>query len=250
MHKEVSEESHSRDAASLREAFGREGCPVCTVVIETMNQAMDTWNYDGFTDVEHRQVLARIRGFCPLHTWQLAQRDNPFQLAVVYKEILMTVLEEMDHENCEDIRGFHVGGSDWISGVKHFLQGGNPPKEDTAHLYALCPFCRTRAECEQRLVERLVELIRSEEMQDRLRQSTGLCQLHYRQCMQYAHEQRPAQCQVLFACQRLCLQRSLREIEEQIRKHDYRFRQEPHGEEMTAWRRAAELFAGNPGVRS
>jgi hypothetical protein len=45
------------------------------------------------------------------------------------------------------------------------------------------------------------------------------------------------------------VQRVLAEVRELIRKHDYRFQQESHGEEMTAWRRAAELCAGNPGVR-
>lgn len=242
---------HSRDAESLRVACEREGCPICTVVVEIMNQAMDTWSFEGFTDVEHRELLARIRGFCPLHTWQLAQRDNPFQLAVVYKEILMSALDAMKRENNDDGNRLHSGRGDWLTGIKQLLHGGNPPTDkDAAQLYAHCPFCRTRTDCERRLVERLVELIRAEEMQDRLRRSTGLCQLHYLQCMQYARAHEPMQSQVLFTCQRLCLQRLLDEIQEQIRKHDYQFRQEPRGEEMTAWRRAAELFAGNPGIRS
>jgi hypothetical protein len=38
------------------------------------------------------------------------------------------------------------------------------------------------------------------------------------------------------------------EVKELIRKHDYLANAEPRGDEMTAWRRAAELCAGNPGV--
>ena len=38
-------------------------------------------------------------------------------------------------------------------------------------------------------------------------------------------------------------------IQELIRKHDYRFGDETRGNEMTAWRRGAEVCAGNPGVR-
>jgi hypothetical protein len=37
-------------------------------------------------------------------------------------------------------------------------------------------------------------------------------------------------------------------VKELIRKHDYLANAEPRGDEMTAWRRAAELCAGNPGV--
>jgi len=39
------------------------------------------------------------------------------------------------------------------------------------------------------------------------------------------------------------------ELAELVRKHDYRFREEPRGNEMTAWRRAAQLFVGNKGIR-
>lgn len=248
MSQDVHELARSRDADSLRVAFGHEGCPICTVVIENMNMAMDTWNYEGFTDVEHRQFLARIHGFCPLHTWQLAQRNNAFQLAVVYKDILMDMLGIMDNESKGYRNGYQAVGGDWMAGVKRLLQGEAPPTEDAARLYAYCPFCRTRANVEQRLVERLIELVRSEEMQDRLRQSTGLCRLHFTEVMQYAEARDPSLHHVLFECQRVCLQRSLNEVQEQIRKHDYNFSQEPRGEEMTAWRRAAELCAGNPGV--
>jgi hypothetical protein len=61
---------HSRDAEALRAACKREGCLVCTVVRSEMERAMDTWNYEGFSEVEARHALIRSRGFCPLHTWQ------------------------------------------------------------------------------------------------------------------------------------------------------------------------------------
>ena len=53
----------------------------------------------------------------------------------------------------------------------------------------------------------------------------------------------------LLECQQVCMQRTLEEVQELIRKHNYRFGDEARGQEMTAWRRAAELCAGNPGVR-
>src|SRR5947208_11408378 len=84
--------NRSRDADSLRAAFGREGCPVCIVVLASMRQSMDAWQYEGFSDVEQRHELIRSRGFCPLHTWQLAQLYTAFQLALVYSGVLPDVL--------------------------------------------------------------------------------------------------------------------------------------------------------------
>jgi len=39
------------------------------------------------------------------------------------------------------------------------------------------------------------------------------------------------------------------EVRELVRKHAYRLLDEPRGQEMTSWRRGAQLCAGNPGVR-
>ena len=55
------------------------------------------------------------------------------------------------------------------------------------------------------------------------------------------------------ACERegcpVCIRRVLEEIRELVRKHDYRFIDEPQGNEMKSWRHVAELCAGNLGVR-
>jgi hypothetical protein len=248
MHKNASEGSHSRDTASLQAAFEREGCPVCTVILENMNMAMDSWNYEGFTDVEHRQFVTRIRGFCPLHTWQLAQRNNAFQLAVIYKEVLDDILEKMDDAGRDQGYGHLEAGGDFIAGMKRLFQAEPVPAETVSHLYEHCPFCRTRDKIEQRLIGRLVEMMQFEEMQQRLHQSTGLCRLHFVLALQYTEADAQVQHHVLVESQRACLQRCLHEVQELIRKHDYHFGQEPRGEEMVSWRRAAELCAGNPGV--
>src|SRR6266566_1329387 len=90
--------NRSRDADSLRVAFGREGCPVCIVVLDYLERSMDSWEYEGFSDVEHRHELIQSRGFCPLHTWQLAQNNAPFQLAVVYQEVLTEILDDLNRD--------------------------------------------------------------------------------------------------------------------------------------------------------
>jgi len=73
--------------------------------------------------------------------------------------------------------------------------------------------------------------------------------VHLTQARQQAEERDPVQLRSLLACQQVCMQRILGEIQELLRKHDYRFSDEVRGNEMTSWRRAAELCAGNPGVR-
>jgi hypothetical protein len=243
--------SRSRDAESLRKACQREGCPVCSVVLEEMERAMDTWNYEGFSDVEARHALIRSRGFCPLHTWQLAARHNTFQLALVYEGVLTDILKNLEREINLGQAALSEREAEKRPERQSWWQrwfGLWGQTVEARPLYARCPFCQTRAKVEQRLVETLADLLPDQEMQALLGQSTGLCRLHLARVAQAARRHGTGSLQVLLACQRVCLERTATELREQIRKHDYRFGQEPRGQEMTAWRRGAELTAGNPGV--
>jgi hypothetical protein len=238
---------HSREAEALQDACHREGCPVCTVVLEQMSMVMKTWSYEGFTDVEHRQQITQARGFCPLHTWQLTQRNNAFQLAVVYEH----VLDVMEHELADEQRSLPqtLSSRDWLTRLRNMLRPDSSSPVDSARLYEQCYFCQARANGEQRLIERLVGLMHTERMASLLRQSTGLCRLHFAWALHSAQEHAAAQRTALIECQQACIQRVLDEVRALIRNHDYRFGQEPRGDEMTAWRRAADLCAGNAGVR-
>ncbi len=98
MQEEPTKEQRSRDSDALRTAYGREGCPVCTVVLEYLDRSIDNWEYEGFSDVAHRYELINSRGFCPLHTWKLAQRSNGFRLGLMYNEILTDVEQQLENE--------------------------------------------------------------------------------------------------------------------------------------------------------
>ncbi len=253
MGKDATNVWRSGDAEALRSAFHGEGCPICTVVLQSMNKVMDNWNYEGFTDVAHRHELIRTRGFCPLHTWQLAQRNNTFQLAVVYREVLTDMLKNFDQESSVQHGEAPQQGNTfgWLGKVQRLFQTDaalSTSPIEIAMLYEHCPLCRSRTDIELRIVQTLVEVIPAEEAQELLRQSTGLCRPHFIQANNYVKEHVPDNVQLLANCQRVCLQRSLSELEELVRKHDYRYLEESRGDEMTSWRRAAELCAGNPGI--
>ncbi len=247
MQQEVTPGRRSRDADALRAAFGREGCPVCTVTFEYVELLIDSWEYEGFSDIEHRHELIRSRGFCPLHTWQLAQRSNAFRLGLIYSEVLADVVQELHHNYN---RLATPDGA--VSKHKSLFDGWwrrwrHQADEHPAHTQ--CPLCRSRATIEQRLISTLVQQLHAEEIRTLFSQSTGLCLLHFAQARQQAEAVDPPVLRHLLACQLTCIQRVLGEVRELVRKHDYRFSNEPRGNEMTSWRRAAQLCAGNRGVR-
>ena len=245
MREETSDAQRSRETDALHAAYGREGCPVCLVMLEYVEMAMDSWEFEGFTDMEHRHQLIRSRGFCPLHTWQLAQRHDAFQLALIYNGVLSDVLQELDTNGSQSSagRGAPRRGPLW-NGIRR----KKSHQEDVRPTFEDCPFCKNRTNVQQRLIDTLVQLLKTEEEQSLLSRSTGLCLTHFAQARQFAEEQYAETVPHLIACQRTCIQRVLDEVRELARKHDYRFSEESHGDEMLSWRRGAELCAGNPGV--
>ena len=247
MRRKETQPDRSRDIDALRAACSREGCPICAVMLEHMQGVMDAWQYEDFTDVEHRHEVIRTRGFCPLHTWQLAQLHTSFQLAVIYREVLADVLAglERDQENTQDgspRAALTLPG--WLKG-QHAHSGQGYAKPD----FEQCYFCRMRDGIEQRLIDSLVGMLHSEQDRALISQSTGLCLAHFAQAHTHAETHYPEELSVLLDCQHACLARVLGEVQELVRKHDYRFKDEARGDEMTSWRRGAELCAGNPGVR-
>lgn len=241
------EVQRSRDSDFLRAAFGREGCPVCTAVLEYVEQSIDNWEYEGFTDVAYRHQLIRSRGFCPLHTWQLAQRPNAFMLGLIYNEVLTDVLHDLDRDY-SGLPSPEVSAPKRMPGWKGWWRRWHH-QTDVEPRFEQCPLCRSRTSAEERLTSTLVHLLRSEEIRTLLSQSTGLCLVHFTQARQEAEMHDPVMLPHLLACQRICTRRVLEEVRELVRKHDYRFSDEPRGDEMLSWRRAAKLCAGNPGVR-
>lgn len=241
------EGQRSRDSDSLRAAFEREGCPICTVVLAYLEHSIDNWEYEGFTDVAHRYQLIRSRGFCPLHTWQLAQHPNAFRLGLIYNEVLTDVLHELDRGYSElpapgeSAPQRKPAWKVWWRRKRH--------QTDASPRFEECPLCQSRTNAEERLISTLVQQLRSEEIRTLLSQSTGLCLVHFTQATHQAELDDPMVLHHLLACQRTCTRRVLEEVRELVRKHDYRFSDEPRGDEMLSWRRAAQLCAGNPGVR-
>lgn len=235
----------TRESDELLAAMLHEGCPVCQVVHTAMELTIDTWQYEGFTDVEQRHLLIRIRGFCPLHTWQLAQHNTAFQLALVYEGVLADVLNDTPHNDIAQAQQPKSAPA-WLRRLTRWFS----PRTtyNTHQLYAQCPLCQARANAEQRILDTLLTMLRFSEMQTRFSSSTGLCRIHFLQAAQVAEAKALPQWPTIVQCQQACLQRLRAELQEQIRKHDYHASDETHGDEMTAWRRAAKWSAGNPGI--
>jgi len=222
----------SRDYYALFSAIAQEGCPLCRLVEERITNYLKTWKYEGFTDVTIRAELCRAQGFCHAHTWQLVHMGATLPLAQAYRDVVATIREEL--QQGKDLNPQPTAGG--------FLSRMFESKtEPTA-----CPACRYKAQAESNIIQNLRQSLNDDDFYQQLTDSDGLCLPHFRLACTiklpgggtgpWLNRLRQAQINRL--------QRLEQQLDELIRKHDYRFKDEPRGPEMLSWKRAAGLIAG------
>ncbi|HEX7735138.1 MAG TPA: DUF6062 family protein [Ktedonobacteraceae bacterium] len=244
----------TRDGEALSQACEQEGCPVCLVTLTRLEKAMDFWQYEWASEVENRQTLLRSRGFCSRHTWQLVSLPgvpSPFALTMVYRSLFPDLLEDVQRDLARVKTGkAHAHGHFWSRIRARWLRGSRlrrSAQADEAALFQQCPFCHRQEEIEQELIQELLLALSNAEFREGLSCATGFCLAHFTRAMSEARDDQ--QRVVLLEARQASLQRNMAELDELVRKHDYRFLQEARGPEMTSWRRAAELLVGNRGIR-
>ncbi len=219
----------SRETQQLLEACQRAGCLLCRLGQESVLHYLDAWKYEMFTDVGVREELRRAQGFCNTHTWQLARMGATLQLAVAYRDILADTVEQ--------------------------LQAGNPashrhrwfePKRDSVPVP--CQACVQQEKAVFNVVPFLRKAVLDPTFYAQFLISDGLCLGHFQQTCELKLPNSPENTGEWLAqlrkAQLAILHRLDAQLGELIRKHDYRFRDEEHGDEMTSWRRAASIVAG------
>jgi hypothetical protein len=217
----------SRETQQLLDACRREGCLLCRLEQENVQHYLDAWKYELFTDVGVREELRRSHGFCHTHTWQLARMGATLQLAVAYRDILSDTAE-------------HLQAGTTASRRHRWLK---PEREQVP-----CPACVQQQKTVVNMVPFLRQAMLDPTFYTQFLASDGLCLEHFQRACELKLPNSPEHSGEWLAqlrqAQLAILQRLDAQLGELIRKHDYRFRDEAHGDEMISWRRAASIVAG------
>lgn len=216
-----------QEIQQLLEVCQQEGCLLCRLEQENVQHYLDAWKYELFTDVGVREELRRSQGFCHTHTWQLARMGATLQLAVAYRDILSDTAEQLQANTTPS----------------HRLRWFKPEREQVP-----CPACVQQQKTVVNLVPFLRRAMLDPIFYTQFLASDGLCLEHFQQACELklpgSSEATGEWLAQLRQAQLAILQRLDAQLGELIRKHDYRFRDEAHGDEMVSWRRAASQVAG------
>jgi hypothetical protein len=217
MRRSIAQETPTAD---FRQALARPGCAVCHLTHRAVGRFLKALSYEQVNDVDLRAELRTARGFCALHAQRwVSMSGNVLGTAIIYRDIINASLRDID----APARG---------SGGLRGMLGGRPADP-------VCIACRFQSDAEQRFVDGLLAALAG--LVDAFEASAGLCLPHTRMAVTRAGKA----AEPIVEHARKAAQQLIAELDEVIRKEDYRFKHEPRTEaERTAPRRAVVWTTG------
>jgi len=229
----------------LRDHLDQPGCVVCRLAQKAVRRFFDHLLHENVNDPGVRQTIRRAHGFCNLHAWQLRDLQGALGSAIIYRDVLETVREQLQHVSLLD-----EGARNWAR-VRAALADSiaRPSAADLARNLApqeSCPACQTRQRTEELYLRTLLRHMDDPDIADGLRSSGGLCFQHFRAGLLQSEDEPSAL--RLAALQSKVWDELIEELSEFIRKQDYRFRDESLEKEGDSWIRAGAAISGLRGV--
>jgi hypothetical protein len=204
----------SPDATTTPIAFA---CPICTLTERSIARQVRAFFTEFVNDPAARIRFRQSRGFCPSHTPLLLELGDALAVAILYADLA---------ERTQD---------QWQTIPNRRLPFGKKPFRPSAPL-APCLACAAERDAESRYTQALAAGLEREEVWASLEASNGLCVAHIEMVLAAANPAPAATRLREWEQRRLAALQA--ELEEIIRKNDYRFRGETWGAERDAWQRA------------
>ena len=208
----------------------QEGCPICHYGREAGRKYLDGVMYESVNDFGLRQQLVKNMGFCAFHSQEILTFPGAkLGAAIIEQAMLKEAMRRMD------------GASAARSSL--FSRGSKGGHISTVPDRNTCPACLHEQGAEQRAIEELMKHWNTS-WETLLENTGGMCFNHLMQTLRLAPK---ATGQTLKSMHQRLWQELIAQLDEFIRKQDYRFRDEEISEEEgIASRRTIAILTGEP----
>lgn len=229
-------------------------CPVCRLTQQAVTLYLDKFSYESVNDPGVRAPLRKALGFCAPHNRQWLGQQDMLGTSIIYRDIFLHVLKLLAPLGVSPDEAGQRGGSGGglLFIFRTFLRTGRLSKgTEVGHALSValepresCPACRHSMEVEGRLVRSCAQALEHAEfMASYVTHETGLCLPHLRSILRIL---KTAQVALSLAReQSKKWARTRVELEEVIRKFDYRYTSEAKGDEFKAPARGMEQASGH-----
>jgi hypothetical protein len=195
---------------ALLETLPQQGCAICRLTAKAADGWIDTLLREGITNVTTRLGFRASGGLCARHGEHLIARGNPLGVATLYQDLLSQA----------------------------------PPFAGKAPPQRRCPLCRHTSEVGSLYAGVLAGLLDRDDVWEALRGPGAPCVPHGWELVKQSPRQRRNAVRQALAERAALLEAELQEV---IRKHDYRYQDEGWGAEADAWSRGVRFWSGQEG---
>ncbi len=226
----------------MRDALAQADCAVCRLKAKAGDQYLDSLLWESVNDPGVREVIRLALGFCHEHAWELARHRASIGVTIIMNDVLGNVLDVM-----EDAR-FQAPSVLSLRRTQEALDPRQPASATADVVTQLtpqlrCPVCIQVEKMEDIYLRTLIESLLGEDgLLDVFESSDGLCLPHFRQTLTRVRDK--AVFEALVNAQRAIWEQLTDQLREIIRKSDYRYQNEPRGEESGASLRAIAALSG------
>jgi len=137
------------------------GCPVCNHMEDTLFGFFATFQYTLANNEKAQREHAAEHGFCPAHTWHLAQTSSSSGLSRGYRTLLLHFAEKLAQLNGDP--------SDIANGIAQLITDAEN-----------CRACRVLQEAENSYIRQLAAFLEQEKGRVAYSASRGVCLRHLR----------------------------------------------------------------------
>ena len=227
-------EASSINYHNVLQACTEPGCPLCRLAENSVDAYLRALMYELVTDPEARDQIRETLGFCNPHAHRLLTlTGSALGIGIIYRDVVNTVIEQLAAVRFAPPRGILFRRAGAGEAVPQALSPRRP-----------CAVCDQQEKMESLALRVMIEGLREERLQAALRASAGICLPHLRRALGAVRN--PADFETLVAISRDRYAALRAELDEFIRKNDYRFQREGMGAEGNSWQRAVHAMAGSP----
>jgi len=202
--------------------------------VSALERYFATVLYEQVNDIDLRATLRSSQGFCAAHGEMLRQARSALGSAIIHRDLLNTLARSLEGTSLPASTP-----SNWLRGL---VDTGRRLQDRMLGDAEPCPACLRVQERELNYVDTLLLNWDDELLQAKFHDSAGLCLSHLR--LTLARSKDAAQYEAIKAAHLSIWRDLIGELDEFIRKQDYRFAGEEIGAEGTSWSRAIDLVSG------
>jgi hypothetical protein len=228
-----SEVKLSRTAFELKRIWEARArvCGICRFVTTAIEQRVDNLFYENVNDPPTRDAIRSAHGFCRFHASVIVHQADALGTAIILRDVLTHELRAIESGDC-------ARPSEAPSALTRLFDRGQREENDWEGEIKCrpCPICSWEQEITNLALDSFLDGLADVEFSTAFQESDGLCVAHFHLASARATEDH--QWATVVEKEKVALHQLTEQLAELARKHDYRFKDEPIGEEVTSWREA------------